>query len=225
MQNGKHLILRHDVDVAGISTRKMFELERVVGIKSTYYFRFSTIDLLLIHEMINAGFEVGLHYETISDYIRKNECTDKKQINLEKMREHLLREVRAFEGIIGCKTTSCCSHGTSENVKLGISNNVLTEKQNMEDFGLKFEAYSSELYDEYIDCHIMDNEILYNYGFSYSDTLVSVIDEKRPNIVFLTHPNHWFYDTPVRQVRKMCAWAIGRATYSTERSFNRIAGY
>ena len=105
----KHLILRHDVDSAGVSTRKMFKLEKENGMKSTYYFRFSTIDLPLIHEMIDAGFEVGLHYETISDYIRENGYTDKSQINLNQMREQLSEEIRSFESIIGCKTTSCCS--------------------------------------------------------------------------------------------------------------------
>jgi len=222
-RNGKHLILRHDVDSVGISTRKMFELERNAGLTSTYYFRFSTIDVPLIHEMINEGFEVGLHYETVSDYIRENGCTDKKQINLKQMRERLSKEIRSFEDIIGYKTTSCCSHGAYENSKLEISNNVLTEKQNMDDFGLKFEAYSAELYEKYIDCHIMDNDVIYNYGFSYKDTPISAIIQNKQNIVLLAHPKHWFYDTPARQIWKVIALILRRATYSTERSFKRIA--
>jgi hypothetical protein len=201
----------------------MFEMERNAGITSTYYFRFSTIDLQLIHEMVNGGFEVGLHYETIADYIRENGCTDKRQINVEQMRERLVEEIKKFENIIGCKTISCCSHGAYENTKLGISNNVLTEKQNMDDFGLKFEAYSAELYEKNIDCHIMDSSVLFNYGFSYQDTPVTAINENKQNIVLLTHPAHWFYDNPACQIRALRAWIFGRAMYSTQRSFKRIA--
>ena len=114
-------------------------------------------------------------------------------------------------------------HGASENVELGISNNVLTEKQNMADFGLEFEAYSAEMYEKYIDCHIMDNDILFNYGFSYKDTPVSAISENKQNIVFLAHPGHWYYQTPFIQIKKIGAWVLGRATYSTTRTFHRIA--
>ena len=42
---GRHFILRHDVDWQGVSPRKMFEVERSLDVKSTYYFRFITVVL------------------------------------------------------------------------------------------------------------------------------------------------------------------------------------
>lgn len=100
-RGGKHYVLRHDVDVPGKSTRKMFDAERECGVTSTYYFRFSTIDLKLIRDMRDAGFDVGLHFETIADYIKETGCTDKNQIGLELMRERFAQDVQRFEDIVG----------------------------------------------------------------------------------------------------------------------------
>lgn len=218
---GKHLVLRHDVDHPGESTRKMFEVEKENGVQSTYYFRFSTIDVPLIHEMLDSGFEVGLHFETISDWIKESGCTDKSQIDIEIMRDRLKNEINRFEEIIGSTVVSCCSHGAPENVKIGISNNALTEGFDMSRLGVLFEAYDAKMYED-VDCHIMDGSILHNCGFSYVDTPLSAMNEGKHNIVFLTHPNHWWKTTRER-IRIIGALILGKATYTTNRRFVRIS--
>lgn len=222
-KNGKHFILRHDVDVSGPSVRKMFELENKIKCKSTYYFRFSTIDKELIQEMFDNGFGVGFHFETISDYIKENGYVDKNQIDIELMRLRLKQDIQKFEETIGHKIFSCCSHGAAENIKIGMSNNTITETADMRDFDIEFEAYSKSLY-EYVDCHIMDQDIVYNFGFSYADTPISAIDNGYNNILFLSHPNHWYY-TYYERLRRMRTVAVGRAKFKeATREFVRIKG-
>lgn len=190
----RHFVLRHDVDHPGISTRKMFEAERECGVTSTYYFRFSTIDTKLISEMKRAGFQVGLHFETISDYIKEKGCTDKSQIDMVLMRSRFKDEVKRFENIVGFKISSCCAHGDIMNKKLGISNNAVTEGEDLSQYGLLFEAYDAGLYESSVDCHIMDGTMLRNYGFAYKENPICAVNKGYQNIIFLSHPSNWRLD-------------------------------
>lgn len=221
-RNGKHLILRHDVDLKDISTRRMFELEKKLGITSTYYFRFSTIDKKLINEMVDSGFEVGFHFETISDYVKKWNIKDRKQLDFDLLRQQLKKDIIQFESIIGHKINSCCSHGASENIRIGVSNNVLTDGQIMKDFGVEFESYGEDVYKN-IDCHIMDCRIINNYGFAYMDSPLKAMNSGKQNIIFLSHPNHWFFPF-FRRCKCLLLFVLGKATYSSQRVFERIAG-
>lgn len=218
---GKHFVLRHDVDHNGIAARKMFECEKKLGVKSTYYFRKSTINKRLIDEMIRDGFDVGFHFETVAEYIEEKHIQDKKEIDLDECRERLKKEIREFEETIGHEIYSICSHGAASNVKLNISSNVITEDGIPVDFTVAFEAYDRDMY-QYVDCHIMDSTILNNFGFSYRDTPFSAMKEEKQNIVFLAHPNHWYLNGWQR-VRKFIAFILGKATCSTSRQFERIA--
>lgn len=220
-RKGKHFILRHDVDHPGIATRKMFETEKALGVKSTYYFRFSTIDKELIKEMIDSGFDVGLHFETISDYVRECSIKSKDEIDMSLMKQRLKEDIRNFEEIIGSETFSCCSHGAPENVALGLSNNAITEHADMVEFGLGFEAYQKEMY-EFVDCHIMDGSLTRNFGFSYADTPITAVDAEYNNVVFLSHPNHWFLSLK-KKIRLLGGLMLGKGELKkAERRFLRI---
>lgn len=218
----KHFILRHDVDWSGHSTRRMFELERELGVTSTYYFRFSTIDKTLIQEMRESGFDVGLHFETIADYIKEKGCKDRSEIDLEEVKRRFMEDISRFEDIVGFKTVSCCSHGDPINKLFGISNNVITEDEDMNRYGLAFEAYDKQMYEADIDCHIMDGNMLKNYGFQYQDNPRSAIDKSFQNIVFLSHPHNWDMDA-VSRLKFLRAYMLGKATFESNRSFQRIA--
>lgn len=219
----RHFVLRHDVDHVSPATRKMFEAERRLGVRSTYYFRFGTMDLPLMRDMIQEGFEVGLHYETLSDYIRENRITDIGQADLQIVRERLRHEIEEFNETVGMKMTSCASHGAPENVRLKCSNNILLEGEDPAAYDILFEAYDRALYEKFVDCHIMDGSILYNFGFSYRDNPVDAVREDKRNIVFLAHPNHWYASPRVRagQAAKLI---LGRARFSSDRQFRRISG-
>ena len=221
-RNGKHFILRHDIDWQGISTRKLYLAEKEMQVTSTMYFRFSTIDNNLIRELITNRFNVGFHFETIADYAMENSIDDKSKINLGVVRERFIRETQRFEEITGCKVRSVCSHGHPVNKQLGISNNAITENFDLTKWGILFEAYEQKMYRDDIDCHILDGGILKNYGFQYKDNPYDAIDKGYQNIVFVSHPHNWYMSFKKRMILAL-AWIRGKAEYSTNREFIRIA--
>jgi hypothetical protein len=68
---GRILLLRHDIDSDLSRARRMWELERRLGVVGTYFFRRSTWDLRLIQQMAAEGFEVGYHYEELASAIKQ----------------------------------------------------------------------------------------------------------------------------------------------------------
>ncbi|TFG34235.1 hypothetical protein EU527_04240 [Candidatus Thorarchaeota archaeon] len=67
-----NVFIRHDVDISLKRTRKMVEVEKEMGIYSTYLFRLHaekyTFEeaIPIIRQLSNEGFEIGLHYETLA---------------------------------------------------------------------------------------------------------------------------------------------------------------
>jgi hypothetical protein len=61
-------LLRHDVDRKPDNALKVAELERGIGISSTYYFRITKSSFApnIIKEVFNLGHEIGYHYEDLS---------------------------------------------------------------------------------------------------------------------------------------------------------------
>lgn len=217
-----HFILRHDVDDLIPATRKMFELEKELGVHSTYYFRWSTIDGDLIKDMLEAGFEVGLHYETVASYIRKNPLVRKENLPVPEMRETLKEEIRKFKSEYNPNMVSCCSHGAKENIDFKVSSNVLLEGVDYSEFGILFEAYDKEMYEKCNIYHIMDGNIRHNFGFSYKSNPLDGICEGAQNILFLAHPVHWKFCLKSWLFNVLCL-VFGKNSFETERVFKRIA--
>lgn len=219
--NKKHLILRHDVDHITPATRKMYQVEKALGVRSSYYFRFSTIDLKLIQKMIEDGFEVGLHYETMSDYAREKGITDISEVNLKEVRNRLKNDIEKFNNMINYKSVSAAGHGDIVNTNLRYSNNMLFEDFPASYYGVEFEVYNKELYEKCISSHIMDAPLGCNYGFSYNSNPVDAVLKGYKNIVFLTHPNHWYMNINNR-ILELALLCTGRFTFCTKREFKRI---
>lgn len=220
--NGKkHFVLRHDVDHINKGTRRMYEGEKECGVVSTYYFRHSTIDLPLMQEMQENGFEVGLHYETLAEYAEEKELNFVNDEDIRICRERLKKEIEGFNKLLLKPMKSICSHGAAANARIGCSNNVLIEGECYEDYGILFEAYDRVMYEQYVDEHIMDNTMGTNYGFSYAANPIDAIESGKQNIIFLAHPNHWHQDL-FRSIKDIAKLLLGRCTYTSDRTFKRI---
>jgi peptidoglycan/xylan/chitin deacetylase (PgdA/CDA1 family) len=76
----KILILRHDVDYDAKGALEMFKIEKELGLKSTFYFRWLTADYTIMKAINNAGFEVSLHYETLATYAKNNNITKTDEV-------------------------------------------------------------------------------------------------------------------------------------------------
>lgn len=220
--NQKHFILRHDVDDLIPTTRKMFEIEKSQGVHSTYYFRWSTIDAKLIKDMLEAGFEVGLHYETVATYIREHNILKKEDLEISELQNILKEEIQKFKSEYNPNMVSCCSHGAQENRDLNVSSNILLENADYSEFGLQFEAYDKDMYEKCDIYHIMDCNVRNNFGFSYNSNPMDGILKEKQNIVFLAHPVHWEFNLRTWVINLLC-FILGKNKYSTEREFRRIA--
>lgn len=218
---GKHFVLRHDVDHKTPATRKMFDLERKHHVHSTYYFRKSTVDINLMNDMIDAGFEVGFHYETLSDYAIENNLSHVTEEDIERCRERLKEDIAEFNRLIKKPICSVVGHGSKKNIELGKSNNVLFKGQEYKDFNIQFEGYDDKLYSEYVDTHIMDGSLRINSGFSYRENPIDAISSKDRNIIFLSHPNHWYKTFP-QWIWNMTLFLMGKCIDESDREFQRI---
>lgn len=190
----KVLILRHDIDIVSDGTKYMLEIEKKNNVKATYYFRWSTFNNPLIQEIHNAGFEVGLHYETLALYCISNDKYNIGPADIAKCKPLLIEEIKKFKRLTGIDIKTISSHGNPINKRIGIPNYVILLGQKYSDFGIIGETYDENIIRKYINSYICDAEITKNDGFSYSKNPIDSILANDKVIEFLSHPNHWNLD-------------------------------
>ena len=189
--NERFLILRHDVDTDLRGTRRMFEIEKRLGVKSTFYFRWSTADSNLIQAIRDYGSEVVLHYETLATYAEMNGLDKKEQITQEVVhtcRNLLKKEIEEFSHRFG-PIKSIASHGAERNILLGVTNFSLLEGEDIRDYGVVLEAYNPSLIQQF-DIYISDSTVLDNY-WKYGVSVPEAIEHGHKIICFLSHPDNW----------------------------------
>lgn len=184
-KNCKHIILRHDIDSDVKIAKKMFEIEKQLNIKSTYYFRLCTFNAKLIKEIYEYGSEVGYHYEEIAQY-----CKDKRQFskdfvynNIEEIKKCMINNVSEFEEKAGIKIDSIASHGDFINRKINIRNEYLYDKDMKKRLNL-IEAYDI---DRLIDFRTIDAMYPKYWQHDYK----KAIDLNSQNVLILVHPRWW----------------------------------
>lgn len=223
-QDKKVLILRHDIDHVSKGAEIMFQFEKNLGAYASYYFRQSTVDEKLIKEIHTYGSEASLHFETLSDYAKEKNITTKdelyendfKQICLTRLKNELTLFREKYS--VPCETIA--SHGEFINRIIATPNNILTEDKSSYDFlKIKMEAYNKYLVDSF-DIYISDTIMEINQGYLYGCDPITAINNNNKVILFLTHPNHWYYSS-YQRVRKIVK-SIVKASVHQEEKFRRI---
>ena len=195
-QNGQRvLILRHDVDIDPEGAAKMYAIEKSLGARATYYFRWKTVSEALVHKMRRDGFEVSLHYETLATYCKKHHIKDAKKVTDTVMKtcfNLLEEEISRFKKQFGDIQT-IASHGDKRNRILGIPNHVILKYGNLADLDIQFEAYDPEI-TMLFDAYISDSSITNNFNWKYGLTPQEAIRSHLTTICLLTHPEHWNFN-------------------------------
>jgi hypothetical protein len=170
------VFIRHDVDISLTRTIRMAELEKRFSIPSTYFFRmhaekYSFEEAIpVIRRLHDAGFEIGLHYDTLSHTKGdRNAALEKFEKDLEKLRT--IAPVRHV-----------CAHGHKR-----FKNQTLWDDINQEELGIR------SVYELHKDIYISDAG-----GKSLIDEqdrhALDRVSEAEPDQVvqILIHPDWWF---------------------------------
>jgi peptidoglycan/xylan/chitin deacetylase (PgdA/CDA1 family) len=140
---GKLAILRVDVDSDPRGARRMFDVERALGIRATYYFRLGTIDRALIAEMARHGTEVGYHFEELSTLARQRGF--RRAADAERARSELQQQFRAnlshFRRESGVSPRTIAAHGDFLNRRLGLRNNWFVDRALLNELNIIAEGY------------------------------------------------------------------------------------
>lgn len=221
----KVLLLRHDVDHISPGTRAMLNAEQKYGATASYYFRWSTADYFLMKDIIAGGGEGSLHFETIANFLRRQQGKrySKEDVLVRKdfFLELLKHELALFRAYYDVPCQTLASHGAEENSMVGVSNNYLTDDDSVYgDLGIVLESYQQKFI-ESMGIYISDTVMEYNGGYRYGITPQEAIADGISPILFLSHPNHWKY-THRGQFRKIVK-SIIKSPIRTKENFKRIA--
>jgi hypothetical protein len=190
--NEKILILRHDVDYDTKGAYNFYKIEKKLNAKSTFYFRWKTMNKRIMNKMHNNSFEVSLHFETLATYAKKNNLFKKEQITkdvIDICKKNLSKEIELFEKNY-FKINTICSHGDKRNRILDIPNHVLITKDFYTQHNILFETYDQDI-TQLFDSYISDSSIYSNFEWKHSGSPYKMIDEQKQTICLLTHPIHW----------------------------------
>ena len=183
------MVLRHDIDTDPGTARCLFEIERSLGVRASYYFRLTTLDTRLMVEIEEYGSEASYHFEEIADFVKQHDirCPDLLRARMGEVEDRFFINFTDIERRTGIKLRTVASHGDFANRKLGIINNELLQNAALRQrCGITHEAYDEALM-RCFDIYISDRPFPQLY--SPCSPLQAFDIHKR--IYFTTHPVHW----------------------------------
>ncbi|MDB5756509.1 MAG: hypothetical protein JWR56_2937 [Massilia sp.] len=182
----KVLVHRHDIDTDLRTTRKLFEIEKKHGIKSSFYFRLSTLDFSLMREIEEYGSEASYHYEELATYAKKHKIKDPAVLRgrLPEIREEFIANFARIEQGLGKKMRTVAGHGDFANRRLKVINTEILEDPRLRQrCGIECETYDRTLMDN-VDIYISDRP---PPQFYHPSSPVDAL-RRHSRIYLLTHP-------------------------------------
>ncbi len=188
--NKKYFISRHDIDTDVKTARMFFYLEYDLGVRSSFYFRLSSLNYDLMNEIEKSGSEASYHFEEIATLSKKNKWKNRSQIDFELVKKLFAENFSKIKSDTGLPMRSVCSHGDFVNRKLSVANHNLLDFDVRENLKIELETY--------------DQSFMKHVGARHSDTHypkfytpVSPVESIKNGVgvvYFLTHPRHWRSD-------------------------------
>jgi hypothetical protein len=191
--NRKYFIVRHDVDSGLSILRNMWLIEKQMGVKSTYYFRLSTVDVPLMKDIESCGSEASYHYEELATYAKRKGLMSRVDIteHMEEIKALFKKNIYWLRRITGLSMITVASHGDFINRKLGVINHeILKDVAFMNECNIDFEAYD-ENFIRFITNRYSDS---LTSAFWFTSSLFDAIMRNESVIYCLVHPNNWGSD-------------------------------
>jgi hypothetical protein len=136
---GPLLALRHDVDQHPRSALAMARVERELGLRSAWYFRWRTADPRVVETLRGEGCTVGFHYETLSRLALEQGARSVAAVDalVPAARDRLREEIASFARLHG-SIRSVCPHGDS---RIPLARNAgLMHGRDAGEFGVEFDV-------------------------------------------------------------------------------------
>jgi hypothetical protein len=132
------LILRHDVDQHPRSALTMAAIEEEMEVRSSWYFRWRTAHPAVVRDLRDRGFEVGLHYETLTRMaLEQGLPGPADEALIESGRRALRNEIAAFARLFG-PIRAVVPHGDSR--VPAVHNAELLRGQDVAPYGIEFDG-------------------------------------------------------------------------------------
>ncbi len=183
------LIVRHHVDQCPFSALRMLAVERELGVRSTWYFRWRTARPRVVRRVLESGGDARLHYETLSRLVvheRAAGRTTRSEELIETARLMLKRELIAFRVLFG-PGRSACAHGDTR--VPDVNNAVLLRDRDLHEYGIEFDANAS-MRSHDLAVWLTDRS---RADGSWRDGLDAgaIIQSHASPVLLLAHPNNW----------------------------------
>ena len=186
----RYAVLRHDVDTDPRTAGAMWAIERGLGVKGSYFFRLSTLDLPLMQAIAASGSGVGYHYEELATVAKRRRLHTKEQAlrHLPEAREEFVHNIGMLRAQTGLPLGVAASHGDFVNRRLGVPNWViLADGVVRAQVGIRAEAYDADV-NAPITARFNDT---LHPRYWVPEAPTSAIDAGSPAIYLLVHPRHW----------------------------------
>jgi hypothetical protein len=187
MEGEPTLILRHDVDQHPRSALEMAAIETKLGLRSSWYFRWRTAHPAVVRSLKRDGFQVGLHYETMSRVALERGLHEEPGDELIAIcREVLRSELATFERLFG-PCLSAVPHGDSRIPE--VHNALLLKGEDCSDYGIEYDG--NEVMRGHDLALWLTDRIAAEGGWMEGiDPLETIASQASP-ILTVTHPNNW----------------------------------
>lgn len=221
----RYLILRHDVDTDASTAARMWAVERKLGVKSTFYFRLSTLAPNLMRAIQASGSEASYHYEELATIARRISPRNADQICAEMsvIRQLFKANLFRLRRELDLPLLTVASHGDFMNRRLGVTNTVILADQDFrKEVGIELEAYDAALNEQITD-RFADRQ--YPEYWSPSDPVTAIRRGSR-TILILTHPRQWRAAPAENAVDDMIRlWHGARYFVASHRFWSTEPGY
>ena len=184
------LILRHDIDTDPGYARVFWQIEKDLGVNSSFYFRQSTLDVDLMQEIELSGSEASYHYEELATLAKKHCLKSRERVllYLGEARDLLRGNLGRLRTQTGLPMTTLAAHGDFVNRRLDMRNQeLLADQEFRRELGVEYEVYDPG--PENLEAARF-SDAPYPHFWRPASPL-HAIEAGLPVVYVLTHPRHW----------------------------------
>jgi hypothetical protein len=182
-------LLRNDVDSDPAGAARMFAIDREEGVRATYFFRLSTLDVGLVSRIAGYGRDVGYHYEEIATLVRKKGLRRAADVDthLDVIRDDFRDNLSLFRDRTGVSPRVVAAHGDFLNRRLGVTNRHLLTPELRQELGIVADAYDP----------VLHHDLAARYSdrpapqWWYPSDPVQALAARPRSVSILVHPRQW----------------------------------